>query len=43
LEELGTKVLELVLEADSAGNGHTICNKLVESLEMVDEASTNPW
>lgn len=43
LEELGTKVLELVLEADSAGNGHTICNKLVESLEMVNEASTNPW
>jgi hypothetical protein len=28
LEELGTKVLELVLEADSAGNGHTILGDL---------------
>ena len=29
LEELGTEVLELVLEAHSAGNGNTIWNELV--------------
>ncbi|SCB64893.1 unnamed protein product [Fusarium graminearum] len=37
LEELGTEVLELVLEAHSAGNGNTIYNDLLEVIQTLGD------